>query len=492
MAALGLAAVIGVSYTAVPVCAEENTETSSIEKTAIEKTFSIRQTTNEWTEELSITGWTYGEQANAPTAKAKFGTVTFSYSDREDGIYTDTVPTDAGTWYVKATVPGNENYTALEAVREFIIAKADSSIAFKAGFGLDKAYDTKAVVVSSDDVETTGSTGSIRFSYEKKAGDTWETLSEAPTGTGTYRVTAVLAGDNNYESAVSQPLEFTIDKADTILEFTVDDLDKVYDGKTMIAPTKQVGNSLTRVLSWYQLGEDGKWTRIEKAPVDAGSYKVVATVEADDNYNGTEIEMTFEIMKAVPSYTLPADLLIKQGEALSSLELPDGFTWKDSTQTADIPGTQTFKAAFTPEDTVNYQTVEVDITVEVVSAVSDTNHLPEITAEDMTLTVGDTFKPLEDVSASDKEDGDLTDKIEVIENNVDTSKAGTYKVTYKVTDKDGASTTKTITVTVKEKAGAQTAVKTGDNTNLFIWRTASFISVIGILLTVLFRRKKQQ
>ena len=45
-------------------------------------------------------------------------------------------------------------------------------------------------------------------------------MQEAPTGAGTYRVTASLAGDNNYKSAVSQPLEFTIDKADTVLEFT--------------------------------------------------------------------------------------------------------------------------------------------------------------------------------------------------------------------------------------------------------------------------------
>ena len=40
------------------------------------------------------------------------------------------------------------------------------------------------------------------------------------------------------------------------------------------------------------------------------------------------------------------------------------------------------------------------------------------------------------VTALDKEDGDLTDKIEVINNTVDTSKAGTYTVTYKVKDYD--------------------------------------------------------
>ena len=79
------------------------------------------------------------------------------------------------------------------------------------------------------------------------------------------------------------------------------------------------------------------------------------------------------------------------------------------------------------------------------------NHIPVITAEDKTLTVGDSFDVMAGVTALDKEDGDLTDKIEVINNTVDTSKAGTYTVTYKVTDSNGASVTKTITITVKDK-----------------------------------------
>lgn len=477
-----------------------------------EKEFSISQTTNEWIEGLSITGWTYGEQANEPTANAKFGTATFSYSDKEDGTYTDTSPTDAGTWYVKATVAGNENYTGLEAIKEFTISKADSSIAFKDGFSLDKTYDTKAVVISKDELEMTGSTGNIAFKYEKKVDDTWETLQEAPTGAGIYRVTATLEADNNYNSATSQSLEFTISKADTLLEFMVNDLDKIYDGKAMIAPTKQSGNSHVRVLSWYQLGEDGKWIKLEKAPVNAGSYKVVASVEPDNNYNGTQIEMNFEITKAVPTYTLPTDLMIKQGDALSTLKLPDGWTWNDETLLANTLGTHEFKATFTPEDTLNYKNVETDIMVEVVPAISTINLIPEIIAEDKVLTVGETLNVLVGVTAFDKEDGNLTDQIKVIENNVDTSKAGVYKIVYKVTDSQGASVTKTIKVTVKEKEvtqitdqnsnekndtinqnhNEQGVVETGDSTHLYLWMTISLFSIIGMLLTSLFKRNQQQ
>ena len=375
---------------------------------------------------------------------------------------------------------------------------------------MDKTYDTKAVAVSVDDVEITGGKGKISFTYEKKVDNTWEAMQEAPTGAGTYRVTASLVGDNNYKSAVSQPLEFTIDKADTVLEFTVNDLDKVYDGKTMVAPTNQVGNSHARVLSWYQLNEDGQWKNLEKAPVDAGSYKVVASVEADDNYNGAEIEMEFEITKAQPSYTLPTDLVIKQGESLSTLGLPDGFTWKDDTQTANTLGTQTFKAVFTPEDTTNYQTVEVDIRVDVVPTLILVNHVPTISADDKVVTVGDKFELMKDVTAFDKEDGDLTNKVKVINSHVDTSKAGTYEVTYKVVDSQGASATKTITVTVKEKTDSQTsnngsigtdqtnqndktqtAIQTDDYTNIYVWSVLSILSALGIVWTVMFKRRKK-
>lgn len=80
------------------------------------------------------------------------------------------------------------------------------------------------------------------------------------------------------------------------------------------------------------------------------------------------------------------------------------------------------------------------------------NNAPIINAGDKTLTAGDEFDPLKDVTATDKEDGDITLTIDnVIKNEVDTEKAGVYEVTYKVTDSQGASSIKTIKVTVKAK-----------------------------------------
>ncbi|MGL5328168.1 MAG: glycosyl hydrolase family 18 protein [Peptostreptococcaceae bacterium] len=69
---------------------------------------------------------------------------------------------------------------------------------------------------------------------------------------------------------------------------------------------------------------------------------------------------------------------------------------------------------------------------------------------DKTINLGDIFDDMAGVTASDKEDGDLTSKIKV-EGSVDTSKVGTYKLTYFVTDSEGLVTTKERTITVKEK-----------------------------------------
>ncbi len=81
---------------------------------------------NSWTQELNIADWTYGETPNAPAAAAKYGTPSFTYSNEKDGTYTADVPQAAGTYYVKATVAAvNDQYTGLEAVKEFRINKAN-------------------------------------------------------------------------------------------------------------------------------------------------------------------------------------------------------------------------------------------------------------------------------------------------------------------------------------------------------------------------------
>ena len=70
-------------------------------------------------------------------------------------------------------------------------------------------------------------------------------------------------------------------------------------------------------------------------------------------------------------------------------------------------------------------------------------------ADDVSLAHGATFDPKAGVTAHDNVDGDVTASIKV-EGSVDTSKAGSYTLTYTVTDKAGNTASKTRKVTVKD------------------------------------------
>lgn len=140
-------------------------------------------------------------------------------------------------------------------------------------------------------------------------------------------------------------------------------------------------------------------------------------------------------------------------------------------------------------------TTTIKVTVNPKAA--DLNACPVIKATDKTLTVGDEFDPKADVTAEDEEDGDITDKVVILKNEVDTTKPGKYEVTYKVTDSGGASYVKTIKVTVKEKAPAPSkdnnktttvAPKTGDSTN--VSAVIALLAVSGIALLALLKKKK--
>ncbi|HGO3190663.1 TPA: immunoglobulin-like domain-containing protein [Staphylococcus aureus] len=68
------------------------------------------------------------------------------------------------------------------------------------------------------------------------------------------------------------------------------------------------------------------------------------------------------------------------------------------------------------------------------NAVATTNTTPQIKgANDIVIKKGQDYNLLNGISAFDKEDGDLTDKIKV-DGQIDTSKSGKYQIKYHVTD----------------------------------------------------------
>ena len=91
------------------------------------------------------------------------------------------------------------------------------------------------------------------------------------------------------------------------------------------------------------------------------------------------------------------------------------------------------------------------------------NEAPVLLAYDQYVLEGSEYDPLANVRAVDYEDGEVTDvsdRIEIVSGEVDTSTPGEYEVTYSVEDFDGVVTEKTITVTVGvDNAAALEAVE---------------------------------
>ncbi|WP_166666116.1 immunoglobulin-like domain-containing protein [Paenilisteria rocourtiae] len=88
------------------------------------------------------------------------------------------------------------------------------------------------------------------------------------------------------------------------------------------------------------------------------------------------------------------------------------------------------------------------------TATVESNEKPVINANPKTIQVGDTFDPLAGVTASDKEDGNLTSKIQVMSNNVNPAVSGVYSVSYSVTDSDGNKASKSVQITVQSLNGS--------------------------------------
>ena len=81
------------------------------------------------TASVSMEGWTYGETAKTPVPTSEtngINGVTYQYKvkDAKDDTYSTTVPTNVGSYTVKATFPATDNYNEVTATADFVIAQA--------------------------------------------------------------------------------------------------------------------------------------------------------------------------------------------------------------------------------------------------------------------------------------------------------------------------------------------------------------------------------
>ena len=128
--------------------------------------------------------------------------------------------------------------------------------------------------------------------------------------------------------------------------------------------TDQTGDLNAQVTYSYAAADSGSvqtWDISNPPALNAGTYRMYASIGDTDNYYGFEaVYCEFVVAKATPTYTVPTGLTAKYGQALADVTLPDGWSWMDSSESVGGASTaaKTFQAKFTPKDTENYNTVE--------------------------------------------------------------------------------------------------------------------------------------
>lgn len=172
-------------------------------------------------------------------------------------------------------------------------------------------------------------------------------------------------------------------------------------GKTPSTPTltDQTGDLNAQVTYSYAAADSGSvqtWDISNPPALNAGTYRMYASIGDTDNYYGFEaVYCEFVVAKATPTYTVSTGLTAKYGQTLADVTLPDGWSWMDSSESVGGASTaaKTFQAKFTPKDTENYNTVE-NIELEVTVNKADGGNLKTVELEQKYTDASDhTYTP---------------------------------------------------------------------------------------------------
>lgn len=261
-----------------------------------------------------------------------------------------TPPTDAGSYPVTIQIKKDNVTLATYDAGNMVIGKASAQVTLG---NLTHTYDGTAKAATAS---TVPAGLKVIMTYNP----------EDPVNAGSYAVTATIDEDN-YVGTTSGTL--VIAKATATI--TLANLTHTYDGTTKAATASTVPAGLKVNMTYNP--ED---------PVNAGSYAVTATID-DINYEGTA-SGTLIISKATPTIiTNPTASPITEGQSLADSTLsggvasvPGSFAWKDGTIVPALAdsGTTLYKVVFTPTDTDNYNTVEIEITI-IVNPISFTHEI---------------------------------------------------------------------------------------------------------------------
>lgn len=418
--------------------------------------FAVTKATNEITA-LALDGWVFGETAKTPTAAAKFGTPTFTYGATADGEFSETVPTAAGNYFVKATVAATANYDGAEKTAEFKIAHSNATLT-----NMPAAVANLVYTGSAQELVTAGVADGGTMQYKLGTDGTWSSDIPTATNAGEYTVYYKVLGDDNHGDIAEASVTVVMAKANSTFSKLPSAPDLHYTGEMQAL---LVAGETTCGTIWYKL-DDGEWTTTIPTEINAVGHNVYYKIVGDDNHNDLVDDETQKlyvtIARANALVTAPTaktgltyngenQPLVNAGSATgASIEYKLGADgeWTQTLPTATNAGEYTVYYKFTADN--NYTTIETEqqLTVTVAKAAAQVT-APTAKTD---LTYNGEAQTLVNAGSADGAtieyklgDGEYTSELPSATN------AGEYKVYYKFTAEDNYTVDETesqLTVTI--------------------------------------------
>lgn len=240
--------------------------------------------------DVTVDGWTYGNEANDPVITGNDGSGAVTYLYTGDGYSNAEAPTNAGTYSLKITVAETANYQGGSASCEFTIDKAVVTVPTIE----DKAYTGE--ILTADIADT----------------DEYEVVeNNGGRDVATYDVVIRLKDAANYKWS-----DGTL-TADITLEFNIvasgnswieePSIDGWTYGETPAQPQYQAekGNETAVVEYKLQSEADSKYRTVEDlSKLDAGVYNMRVSVPKTEDYGGLSMVVEFTVEKAAINVTV--------------------------------------------------------------------------------------------------------------------------------------------------------------------------------------------
>lgn len=319
--------------------------------------------------------FTYSGAELKPTVRVYINRVVFDDEQLiENTDYTVTYSDNINAGTATVTITGIGAYSGSKNVTFTIEPKKIDSPTFD---GLKSEYTYTGQKVEPEFTLWDGDTVIPSSEYEVIYSDNTEV--------GTATVTIKDASGGNYE--VNCKAEFNIVKIDTVIinELPVADAVSYDPNKTLGAINISGGNVLDP--SGKNVPGSWSWADTSVVPtVDNSGYDVVFTPDEQEHYNPVSGTVQVNVSKAdVEVVELPAASGITYGDNLAKavisggrvsfdgidqVEIPGTFAWKDDSIKPFVSDSDNtlYTVVFTPADSVNYNTAEIEITVNVSKA----------------------------------------------------------------------------------------------------------------------------